>query len=78
MQKISLFHQFILEIEPILESHDKSSHAHFWPCTPKNISTNFLIFMSLYQYAKNQAIALISSGDMADVKIVQSDWLRAF
>ena len=34
--------------------------------------------MSLYQHAKNQAIALISSGDMADVKIVQSDWLRAF
>ena len=32
--------------------------------------------MNLYQHAKNKAITLIHSGDMVDLKILQSDWLR--
>ena len=32
--------------------------------------------MNLYQHAKNKAITLIPSGDMVDLKILQSDWLR--
>ena len=27
---------------------------------------------------KNQAISLICTGDIVDLKILQSDWLRAF
>ena len=34
--------------------------------------------MNLYQHAKNQVISFISSGDMIDYKILQSDWLRTF
>ena len=34
--------------------------------------------MSLYQHAKNQAISLLCSGDLVDLKILQSDWQRAF
>ena len=34
-KKISLFHQFLYEIKPILESLDQSGHAHFWPCSTK-------------------------------------------
>ena len=41
MQKISLFHQFILEIQPILESHDQTGHTHFWSCQSKNFLINF-------------------------------------
>ena len=28
MQKIGLYHKFILDIQPILESKDKNSHTH--------------------------------------------------
>ena len=45
-------------------------HAHL-----KNIH---LIFINLFQHANNWAILSISSGDAADLKILQSDWLRAF
>ena len=33
--------------------------------------------MNLYQHIKDQAISLICSGDIDDLKILQSDWLRA-
>ena len=38
----------------------------------------FLIFVNLYQHAKNEAVSSICSGELADLKIQQSDWLRAF
>ena len=41
MQKISSFHQFTLEIQPILESCDQTGHTHFWPCPSKNFLINF-------------------------------------
>ena len=41
MQKISSFHNFILEIQPILESCDQTGHTHFWPCPSKNFLINF-------------------------------------
>ena len=44
----------------------------------QNIFNKHLIFMNLHKYAKNQAISSICSGDMADIKILQSDWLREF
>ena len=63
MQKISSFHHFI-EIQPILEPCDQTDHTYFWPCPSKNFLINF--YVNLYQHAKNQAISLICSGDMAD------------
>ena len=50
MQKISSFHQLILTTLPILESCDQK----------------LLIYVNLYQHAKNQAISVICSGDMID------------
>ena len=41
MQKISSFHQFILEIQPVLESCNQTSHTHFWPCPSKSFLINF-------------------------------------
>ena len=49
-----------------------SGHAH------EKYSAPLLIYVNLYQHAKNQVISLICSGDMADLKILQSDWLRTF
>ena len=34
--------------------------------------------MNLYQYAKNQAFLSFFSRDIADLKILEYDWLRAF
>ena len=34
--------------------------------------------MNLYQHAKNEAVSSICSGEMADLKMLQSDRLRAF
>ena len=34
--------------------------------------------MNLYQDAKNEAVSLICSGEMVVLKILQSEWLRAF
>ena len=34
--------------------------------------------MNLYQYAKNQAFSSFSSRDIVNLKMLQSDWLRAF
>ena len=40
-KKISSFHQFILEIQLILQSQDLKGHAHFWPTQCKNYWSNF-------------------------------------
>ena len=41
MQKISLLHQFILEIQPILESRDQTDPTHFWPHPSKKFLIKF-------------------------------------
>ena len=37
-----------------------------------------LISMNLYQHTKNQAFSSFFSGDIVNLKILQSDWPRAF
>ena len=78
IQKIILFHQFILEIQSILESRDQIGQIHFRPCTTKKCSINFHFFLNLYQHAKNVAVLSICSDEKLDSKILQSDWLRVF
>ena len=34
--------------------------------------------MNLHQYEKNQAFSSFCSRDIVNIKILQSDWLRAF
>ena len=34
--------------------------------------------MNLYQHAKNEAVSSPSSGEIYDLKILESYWLRAF
>ena len=43
-----------------------------------NIFDQLLVYVNLHQHAKNQAISLISSGDMVHKITLQSDWLRTF
>ena len=44
----------------------------------QNFFDQLLVYVNLYQHAKNQAISMICSGDMVDKKILQCDWLRKF
>ena len=37
-----------------------------------------LIFVNLYQHAKNKAVSSIYSEDMVELNILQPEWLRAF
>ena len=47
-------------------------HAHQKPFN------QLLTFVNLYQHIKNEAVSSICSGEMLDLKIPQSEWLRAF
>ena len=51
--------------DAILESRKKTDHTHFLPYPPKNFD-HLLVYVDLYQYAKNRAISLTCSGDMFD------------
>ena len=45
--------------------------------TQVNIFQSTLISLNLHQYAKNQASSFCSR-DIVNLKVLQSDWLRAF
>ena len=44
----------------------------------QKIFNQLLIFMNLCQHAKNEAASLLCSGEIVDLKILESHWLRAF
>ena len=44
----------------------------------QKIFNQLLIFMNLYQHAKNEAVSSPCSGEIVDLKILESHWLRAF
>ena len=64
MEKISSFHPFILEILTVVLRPDWPHPSLAMPI--ENIFDQLLIYVNLYQHAKNQAISLICSGDMVD------------
>ena len=56
MKKIILFHLFIFDIQLNLESRDQTSHTPFWQIPTQKIFDQLLIFVMMYQHAKNQFI----------------------
>ena len=78
MQHIISFHFFVFEIQSTSGSHDQTGNAHFLTMPIQKLFDQLLIYVNLYQHAKNQAILFIFSGDMIDCKILQSDWLKTF
>ena len=44
----------------------------------QKIFNQLLIFVNLYQHPKNEAVSFICSGEMVHLKIMQSEWLKAF
>ena len=55
-----------------------SGQTHFWPRSPLIDFNQLLIFINLYQHAKNKTFSWHCSGDIVDSKIGQSIWPRAF
>ena len=64
-----------LLIQSILESHDQAGHTNYWP--PKKILMNFN-FSEFLSKCKKSCYFIECSGDIVYLKILQSDWLRAF
>ena len=44
----------------------------------QKIFNQILNFVNLHQHAKNEDVSLISSGEIIDLKTLESDWLRVF
>ena len=55
----------------------ESPHTFLTKPTPIFFN-ELLISMNIYQHAKKQAFSSFSSRDIVDLKILQSDWPRAF
>ena len=72
MQKLSIFHLFIFEIQSILDSRVQNGQTHFWPCPSKNFY-QLLIFVSLYQHAKVQSIPSVYSWDAVNFRVQRLD-----
>ena len=52
---------------------------HSFLATPhQKLFNQLLIFVNFYQHAKNEAVSSIFSREILDLKILQSEWLRAF
>ena len=74
---ITYIQLFILEIQSILESRDQIGLTHFSPCPVKKILINFY-FLQIFISMQNEAVSSICSGEIVDLKIEESDLLRAF
>ena len=77
MQKISLFYLLILDIQPLLESHDQTGRSHCLQRPPKNFSSTFNCRKFVLP-CKNKTISSICSEDMVDQKILEFVCLRVF
>ena len=44
----------------------------------QKVFCQLLIFLNLYEHAKNEAVSSICSCEILDLKILQPDWLRVF
>ena len=79
MQKISLFHLFILQIESILESHHMTGHIHFWPRQLLNFQRPFNLHEFVPASKKSvNSWDTVNYGEIVHLEIMQFDWLRVF
>ena len=59
-----------------LESRNQIGHTHFLTMPNQQIFDQLLIFVNLYQHAKNEVVSAICSGEIVDLQFLQSDWLK--
>ena len=61
---------FFVRIQPILESCNQSGRSNLWAYPPQ--------YFSIASFCKNQAFSSFCSRDIIDLKILRSNWPRAF
>ena len=69
-QEISLFQMFILQIQSILEYRDQIGLTYILT-NPNKKNFELLVFVNLYQHAKNEVVSSICSGEIVDLKILR-------
>ena len=77
-KKLGNFLCLFLRYTVNLNSRDQTGHIHFLTMLNQNLFEQLSAFLNFYQHEKNEAVSLICSGEINDIKILQSDWLRAF
>ena len=77
MQKISLFHLFILQIQSILESQDQIGRTSFKHIQPKKLQSTFN-FCEFVSRCKKWDCFINLLCTNSYFKILQSDWVTAF
>ena len=68
-KKISLFHLFFFEIQPILELHNQTGYTRFWPCLPKKITTLSAWISTSLQKSVNSICSLLRNRERDFSKI---------
>ena len=77
MQKLSLFHLFILQLQSILESSQQTGQTHLSLPTPEIIN-HHITCMNLFQSAKNKLISSVHSWDTLSFRAERPDWPNSF
>ena len=79
-------YQYAKKSDPSVLSWDRVNFRVQRPDWPHSFLTmpqqklfnQLLIFVNLYQHTKNVAVWSICTGEILDLKILRSEWLRAF
>ena len=69
---------FISEIKSILEPCDQTGHTHFFTMLTPKMFNHLLIFVIMYQQAKNQLIPSVHSSDTINLRVLPPDWPHPF
>ena len=79
MQKISLYIPSVHSSDTVNFRVPRPDWPHSFLTMPhQKLFNQLLIFVNLYQHAKNEAVSYICSEEMLHLKISQSEWLQAF
>ena len=65
---------FIFEIQSVLGSCGQTGHTQFLTMSTQYIFDTLLIFVNLYQLAKNQLIPSVHSWDTVNSSVQRPDW----
>ena len=80
-KKITLFHLFIFQIQPMSESHDQTGHTLFWPDWPhpvwpflsKKFLISFYYFWEPVSTCKNPYLPSVYSSDTVNFRVPPPD-----
>ena len=82
MHNIRPIHQFVFDLTLTIEYYNLICHEHLGTPNSDGTQSNWYYpifpFIKRNHHAKNLCNSSILSGDVANLRILQTDWLRAF